>query len=80
MKKYSKFIIVFWNIIDKLLKDNYKKDDKSNNGNYLCDIDYMYKNLYSKCSIVSQVNNDSLLGNKWLQYKHFIEWCKKKIK
>ena len=22
----------------------------------------MYKNLYSKCSIVSQVGNDSLLG------------------
>ena len=80
MKKYSNLNRFFGDIIDKLLKDNYKKDDKSNNGNYLCDIDYMYKNLYSKCSIVSQVNNDSLLGNKWVQYKHFVDWCKKKNK
>ena len=38
----------------------------------------MYKNIYNKCNIVSQVNNDNLLGNKWTQYKNFCEYCKNK--
>lgn len=80
MKKYSNLNRFFGDIIDKKLKDIYHKDIETNNENYLCDIDYIYKNLYNKCSIVSQVNHDSLLGNKWVQYKHFIDWCKKNNK
>ncbi len=80
MKKYTNLNRFFSDIIDEKLKDTYKKDLDTGDDNYLCDIDYIYKNLYKGCSIVNQVNNDSLLGNKWVQYKHFIDWCKTKNK
>tara|TARA_B100001175_G_scaffold241831_1_gene208159 strand:- start:533 stop:1570 length:1038 start_codon:yes stop_codon:yes gene_type:complete len=77
MKKYTSLNNFFNDIIDKKLRKILKKDNDLNETNYLCDIDYMYKNIYNKCNIVSQVNNDNLLGNKWTQYKNFCEYCKK---
>ena len=80
MKKYTNINRFFSDIIDKLLKEQLEKDHNNSTDNYLCDIDYVYRNSYKKCSIASQINNDSILGNKWIQYKHFTNYCKKKNK
>lgn len=80
MKKYTSINKFFSDIIDKKLKNKLKKDKALNENNYLCDVDYMYKNLYNKCSIISQVDNDNLLGNKWTQYENYCDYCKKNKK
>mgnify|MGYP003948509197 CR=1 FL=1 len=80
MEKYTNKNRFFGEIIDEKLKDSIKKDDDDSVNNYLCDIDYVYRFNYGKCSIVSQVKRGDILGNKWLQYKNFVEWCKKNKK
>ena len=80
MKKYTNKNKFFCDIIDKKLKESLSKDNSEGNKNYLCDIDYVYRFNYGKCSIVSQLKHTDILGNKWLQYKNFIEWCKKNNK
>ena len=38
----------------------------------------MFTEIHIKnVDIASQINNDSILGNKWKQYKHFTNYCKK---
>ena len=80
MDKYTNKNRFFSEIIDEKLKDSIKKDDKDSVNNYLCDIDYVYRFSYGKCSIVSQLKKTDILGNKWLQYKNFVDWCKKNKK
>ena len=80
MEKYTNKNRFFGEIIDEKLKDSMKKDENDNVNNYLCDIDYVYRFNYGKCSIVSQIKRGDILGNKWLQYKNFVEWCKKNKK
>jgi len=80
MEKYTNKNKFFGEIIDEKLKDSIKKDDNNAVNNYLCDIDYVYRFNYGKCSIVSQIKRGDILGNKWLQYKNFVEWCKKNKK
>ena len=80
MKKYTNLNRFFADIIDKKLENELKKDKQLNETNYLCDIDYMYRNIYNKCNIVSQVNNDNILGNKWTQYNNYCKYCKKNNK
>ena len=80
MEKYTNKNRFFGEIIDEKLKDSIKKDDNDSVNNYLCDIDYVYRFNYGKCSIVSQIKRGDILGNKWLQYKNFVEWCKKNKK
>lgn len=80
MEKYTNKNKFFGEIIDEKLKDSIKKDDTNSVNNYLCDIDYVYRFNYGKCSIVSQIKRGDILGNKWLQYKNFVEWCKKNKK
>ena len=80
MEKYTNKNRFFGEIIDEKLKDSIKKDENDSVNNYLCDIDYVYRFNYGKCSIVSQVKRGDILGNKWLQYKNFVEWCKKNKK
>ena len=80
MEKYTNKNRFFGDIIDEKLKDSIKKDDNDGVNNYLCDIDYVYRFNYGKCSIVSQIKKGDILGNKWLQYKNFVDWCKKNKK
>ena len=81
MEKYTNKNRFFGEIIDEKLKDSLNKDNKDSVNNYLCDIDYVYRFNYGKCSIVSQLKKTDILGNKWLQYEHLLDWCKKnKIK
>ena len=80
MEKYTNKNRFFGDIIDEKLKDSIKKDDNDGVNNYLCDIDYVYRFNYGKCSIVSQIKRGDILGNKWLQYKNFVDWCKKNKK
>ena len=77
MDKYTNKNKFFGDIIDEKLKnENLNKDSKDSVNNYLCDIDYVYRFNYGKCNIVSQLKQTGILGNKWYQYKHFIDWCK----
>ena len=80
MKKYTNKNRFFSEIIDEKLKNNIEKDNKNSVNNYLCDIDYVYRFNYGKCSIVSQLKQTGILGNKWYQYKHFVDCCKKNKK
>ena len=80
MEKYTNKNRFFGEIIDEKLKDSLKKDKSDSVNNYLCDIDYVYRFNYGKCNIVSQIQRGDILGNKWLQYKNFVEWCKKNNK
>ena len=78
MDKYTNKNKFFGDIIDEKLKEEQlKKDGNDSVNNYLCDIDYVYRFNYGKCSIVSQLKETGILGNKWYQYKHFVDWCKK---
>jgi len=77
MEKYTNKNKFFGEIIDDKLKEEFKKDKNESRNNYLCDIDYVYRFNYGKCSIVSQLKQTGILGNKWYQYKHFMDWCKK---
>ena len=78
MDKYTNKNKFFGDIIDEKLKEeNINKDTNDSVNNYLCDIDYVYRFNYGKCSIVSQLKQTGILGNKWYQYKHFVDWCKK---
>ena len=78
MDKYTNKNKFFGDIIDEKLKeDSLNKDSKDSVNNYLCDIDYVYRFSYGKCNIVSQLKQTGILGNKWYQYKHFVDWCKK---
>ena len=77
MEKYTNKNKFFGEIIDEKLKEEFKKDKSESRNNYLCDIDYVYRFNYGKCSIVSQLKQTGILGNKWYQYKHFMDWCKK---
>ena len=78
MDKYTNKNKFFGDIIDEKLKEEQlKKDGNDSVNNYLCDIDYVYRFNYGKCSIVSQLKQTGILGNKWYQYKHFVDWCKK---
>jgi hypothetical protein len=74
MEKYTNKNKFFNDIIDELLKKQFKKDNDNKNNN-LCDIDYIYRFDYSKCKIVSQLHTTDILGNKWYQYKNYIKWC-----
>jgi len=81
MEKYTNKNKFFGDIIDNKLKnDNIIKDPKDSVNNYLCDIDYVYRFNYGKCNIVSQLKQTGILGNKWFQYKNFVDWCKKNNK
>ena len=81
MDKYTNKNKFFGDIIDEKLKeDSLNKDSKDSVNNYLCDIDYVYRFSYGKCNIVSQLKQTGILGNKWYQYKHFVDWCKKNNK
>ena len=80
MDKYTNKNRFFGDIIDEKLKEELSKDPTNSKNNYLCDIDYVYRFNYGKCSIVSQLKKTDILGNKWYQYKHFIDWCKKNNK
>tara|TARA_B110001452_G_scaffold27923_1_gene21892 strand:+ start:870 stop:2012 length:1143 start_codon:yes stop_codon:yes gene_type:complete len=81
MEKYTNKNKFFADIIDdKLKNDNIIKDPKDSINNYLCDIDYVYRFNYGKCNIVSQLKQTGILGNKWFQYKNFVDWCKKNNK
>ena len=81
MEKYTNKNKFFGDIIDNKLKnDNIIKDPKESINNYLCDIDYVYRFNYGKCNIVSQLKQTGILGNKWFQYKNFVDWCKKNNK
>lgn len=80
MEKYTNKNRFFSEIIDEKLKEDMSKDNEDSVNNYLCDIDYVYRFSYGKCSIVSQLKKTDILGNKWLQYKHFVDWCKKNKK
>ena len=79
-QKYTNMNRFFGDIIDSLLKYKLEKDENMDNENYLCDIDYVYRHLYDKCTITNQVKKQGILGNKWTQYKHFVNWCKKNNK
>ena len=81
MDKYTNKNKFFADIIDdKLKNDNMIRDPKESVNNYLCDIDYVYRFNYGKCNIVSQLKQTGILGNKWFQYKNFVDWCKKNNK
>ena len=81
MDKYTNKNKFFADIIDdKLKNDNIIHDPKDSVNNYLCDIDYVYRFNYGKCNIVSQLKQTGILGNKWFQYKNFVDWCKKNNK
>ena len=79
MNTYTNKNRFFGEIIDTHLQDRYVKDlsDKTSN---LCDIDYVYRFNYKKCNVVSQLEKTGIVGNKWLQYKSFVNWCKKNNK
>ena len=80
MNKYTNKNKFFGDIIDEKLKKDLDKDNTNAKNNYLCDIDYVYRFNYGKCNIVSQLKQTGILGNKWYQYKHFVDWCKKNNK